>query len=73
MAKVKMTIPISVEKLIHKAITEAIQSVWNDQNLLISKIKVNWIDISTHDKLNFAIQDVMMTTQTIKTIIGVAP
>ena len=65
MAEPKITIPISLEKVVHSTIKEIIQGIWDDQNLLVSDIKINWIDTSSQGKPNFIIQNVVMTTQTI--------
>ena len=68
MAEAKMTIPISLEKVIHKGIQEFAQQLWDDQRIIISKIDIDWIDVTTHDKPRFAVKNVVAVTQTIHEI-----
>ena len=65
MAEAKMTIQISLEKMIHKGIQEFAQQLWDDQKILISNVDIHWLDISRQGQPNFTVQNVIIITQTV--------
>lgn len=58
-------IPISIEKVLHDAIADIAQKMFNEHGLQMQNVRIDWTETSTMDKIKMRVTAVEIQSRTV--------